>query len=75
MTDGQIKAFETKAAGFERPIQLPRDEEERRRWQMANRAWWEAAPMRYDWRAELNESTTMMTMGKRRKSRMKPARA
>lgn len=56
MTDRPAKAFETKAAGFEQPIQLPRDEEERRRWQTANRAWWEAAPMRYDWRAGLNES-------------------
>src|SRR6202035_167820 len=39
-----------KAAGFDRPTQLPRDEDEHRRWQIANRSWWESAPMRYDWR-------------------------
>jgi SAM-dependent methyltransferase len=42
-----------KAPGFDRPTRLPRDEQQRRRWQIANRAWWEAAPMRYDWREAL----------------------
>jgi SAM-dependent methyltransferase len=56
MTDRPVKAFAAKAAGFDRPIQRPRDDEERRRWQTANRTWWEAAPMRYDWRADLNEN-------------------
>ena len=56
MTSGPSKTFETKAAGFDRPIQLPRDEAERQRWQTANRTWWEVAPMRYDWRADLKES-------------------
>jgi SAM-dependent methyltransferase len=45
--------FTNKAAGFEDPTQLPADEEQRRQWQLANRAWWESAPMRYDWRDEL----------------------
>jgi SAM-dependent methyltransferase len=50
------KLFADKAPGFNRPIQHPRDEQERRRWQAANRAWWETAPMRYDWRKDLTES-------------------
>lgn len=49
-------SFGDKAAGFDRPVQRPRDEEERRRWQAFNRAWWEAAPMRYDWRDGLSET-------------------
>ena len=44
-----------KAAGFDHPTQLPRNEEEHRRWQAANREWWESAPMRYDWREALGE--------------------
>jgi SAM-dependent methyltransferase len=56
MTNGLPKVFGAKAVGFEQPTQQPRDEEERDRWQSANRAWWEAAPMRYDWRDKLNES-------------------
>jgi SAM-dependent methyltransferase len=28
---------------------LPRNEAERAEWQRANKAWWESAPMRYDW--------------------------
>jgi ubiquinone/menaquinone biosynthesis C-methylase UbiE len=50
------RTFEKKAAGFDHPTQLPRDEEERRRWQAANRAWWESTPMRYDWRDEITQS-------------------
>ncbi len=54
MTDITSRAFSAKAPGFDRPIQHPRDDEERRRWQAANRDWWEAAPMRYDWRDKLD---------------------
>lgn len=50
MNNASGSAFEKKAAGFDHPIQLPRDEQERRQWQAANKAWWESAPMRYDWR-------------------------
>ena len=39
--------------GFSRPTDLPRDETEERRWQEANRVWWEDHPMRYDWREQL----------------------
>lgn len=46
-------ATDRKAAGFDHPTQLPRDETQRRQWQAANRAWWESAPMRYDWREEI----------------------
>jgi ubiquinone/menaquinone biosynthesis C-methylase UbiE len=46
--------FGNKAAGFDSPTQLPDGEEQRRQWQRANRAWWEASPMRYDWRAEID---------------------
>jgi ubiquinone/menaquinone biosynthesis C-methylase UbiE len=45
--------FVNKAAGFNKPTQLPHNETERRRWQAANKAWWESSPMRYDWREEL----------------------
>lgn len=45
--------FGNKAAGFNRPTQLPRDDAQRRQWQSANKNWWEAAPMRYDWRDEI----------------------
>lgn len=56
MIDDPSSAFATKAPGFERPIQHPRDAEEHRRWQTANRAWWESMPMRYDWRNRLSEN-------------------
>ena len=42
--------FGNKAAGFDKPTQLPRDDTQRRQWQAANKAWWESTPMRYDWR-------------------------
>ena len=48
--------FGNKAVGFDHPAQLPRDKDEHRSWQIANRDWWEAAPMRYDWRAELPQT-------------------
>lgn len=37
-----------KIADFRRPTQLPQPYETGA-WQDANRAWWESAPMRYDW--------------------------
>jgi ubiquinone/menaquinone biosynthesis C-methylase UbiE len=42
--------FVNKAPGFSAPTQLPDDPELARQWQEANKAWWEATPMRYDWR-------------------------
>ena len=45
--------FGNKAAGFDSPIQLPQDDAQRRAWQSANRTWWEATPMRYDWRDKI----------------------
>ena len=45
--------FGNKAAGFDAPTQLPQDEAQRRQWQSANKEWWEATPMRYDWRDEI----------------------
>jgi len=56
MTTCSGGVFRKKAAGFDHPTQLPRDEEERRRWQAANRAWWEATPMRYDGREGIAQS-------------------
>jgi ubiquinone/menaquinone biosynthesis C-methylase UbiE len=47
--------FHNKAAGFDAPTQLPRNEAQRREWQESNRAWWERTPMRYDWRESLTE--------------------
>jgi SAM-dependent methyltransferase len=44
-----------KAAEFDTPTRLPRDQDERRRWQVANQAWWERTPMRYDWREGLDQ--------------------
>jgi ubiquinone/menaquinone biosynthesis C-methylase UbiE len=40
-------------AGFDSPTQLPRTTDEEHRWQEANRSWWEANPMRYDWSQEI----------------------
>ena len=45
--------FGNKAAGFDKPTQLPRDDAQRRQWQSANKTWWETTPMRYDWRDEI----------------------
>lgn len=42
--------FANKAAGFDNPTKLPSSEAERAKWQEANKVWWEATPMRYDWR-------------------------
>ena len=57
-SDGRVKNFSgtefgNKAPGFDRPTQLPRDDAQRRQWQSANKTWWEATPMRYDWRDEI----------------------
>jgi SAM-dependent methyltransferase len=46
--------FGNKAAGFDDPLQLPRDEAERERWQAANKNWWESTPMRYDWHSDIS---------------------
>jgi ubiquinone/menaquinone biosynthesis C-methylase UbiE len=46
-------AFGNKAVGFDSPTQLPQDDAQRRQWQVANRAWWESTPMRYDWRDDI----------------------
>ena len=45
--------FGNKAPGFDSPIRLPDDENQRCAWQEANKAWWEDKPMRYDWREGL----------------------
>ena len=47
---GPNSKFGDKAPGFYAPTQLPHDEAERRAWEEANKQWWEAKPMRYDWR-------------------------
>jgi SAM-dependent methyltransferase len=39
--------------GFDAPTALP-DELKQNDWQKRNRAWWEANPMRYDWRATIS---------------------
>jgi ubiquinone/menaquinone biosynthesis C-methylase UbiE len=51
----QQTGFGNKAVGFDAPMQVPCDEAQRRRWQSANRAWWESTPMRYDWREGIGE--------------------
>ena len=43
-----------KIKNFQAPTQLPKDEETRKEWQSLNKAWWEAAPMRYDWTEPIN---------------------
>ncbi len=35
---------------FEDPAGLPESDEQAKKWQQANRAWWEKNPMRYDWK-------------------------
>jgi ubiquinone/menaquinone biosynthesis C-methylase UbiE len=46
--------FTNKAGGFRGPTQLPCDEAQRCKWQSINKTWWEATPMRYDWREALS---------------------
>jgi glycosyltransferase involved in cell wall biosynthesis/SAM-dependent methyltransferase len=38
---------------FRGPLALPADAEQAARWQAANHWWWEAHPMRYDWRESI----------------------
>lgn len=51
VSDGK---FGDKAPGFDGSTRLPLSDAERQAWQEANKAWWEAQPMRYDWRDGLN---------------------
>ena len=46
-------SFRNKAAGFEDPVQLPNSGDIARKWQDANKSWWEKTPMRYDWRESI----------------------
>ncbi|MGA7711103.1 MAG: methyltransferase domain-containing protein [Rhizomicrobium sp.] len=50
--------FTNKVSDFDAPTQLPVDDEQRKQWQLANKAWWEGSPMRYDWRDELESDDT-----------------
>ena len=34
-------SFQNKAAGFEDPVQLPANDDTARKWQDANKSWWE----------------------------------
>lgn len=38
---------------FDGPTSLPKDDDVKREWQDANKSWWEANPMRYDWRTKI----------------------
>lgn len=40
--------FKNKAKGFEKSIQLPKDNVQQDEWNRANKEWWEKNPMRYD---------------------------
>lgn len=40
-------------ATFDGPEKLPASEDEAREWQLANRAFWESNPMRYDWKENI----------------------
>jgi SAM-dependent methyltransferase len=44
---------EKKAEDFAAPTARPESRVQREAWQQANRAWWEAHPMRYDWKQPL----------------------
>lgn len=44
------EGFLNKAQGFDAPTSLPRDDDQGKAWQAANKVWWESTPMRYDWR-------------------------
>lgn len=39
---------------FKSPTALPHTPEEAKRWQEANRGWWEEHPMRYDWKEKVH---------------------
>ena len=40
--------------GFDHPTDIPEDEGQAREWQAANREWWEANSMRYDWQQDIS---------------------
>ena len=42
--------FVNKLEGFDAPTRMPESNELGKKWQEANKAWWERSPMRYDWR-------------------------
>jgi ubiquinone/menaquinone biosynthesis C-methylase UbiE len=46
--------FKNKAPDFDAPTKLPQDESQQVTWQNLNKAWWEATPMRYDWREDIS---------------------
>lgn len=39
--------------GFEKPTELPENNEQGIEWQQKNKSWWESHPMRYDWNDEV----------------------
>lgn len=39
---------------FSEPTKLPTTDSERKTWQKANKDWWEATPMRYDWHVPIS---------------------
>lgn len=51
--DTSRRFAEAVPATFDGPEKLPGSAEEAAQWQMANRAFWEANPMRYDWKEEI----------------------
>ena len=44
---------QAKVQGLKSPTHLPESERVTREWQALNKAWWEEAPMRYDWREKI----------------------
>lgn len=46
--------FGNKVGTFTKPTQLPKDETQQAQWQASNKGWWEATPMRYDWREKID---------------------
>ena len=53
MANFENNIFSNKVKDFKAPTQLPEDEATQKEWQALNKAWWEATPMRYDWREEI----------------------
>lgn len=49
--------FRNKAKGFDSPIALPRNNDERKDWLRANKEWWEQHPMRYDFTTRLDSTS------------------
>jgi ubiquinone/menaquinone biosynthesis C-methylase UbiE len=50
-----LRGKKATSLGFASPTALPDSDERERRWQQANREWWENHPMRYDWREALSQ--------------------